>query len=86
MEHEISSLKQNISSMKNDLYSMPRPPVYDCAELLREGHTVSGVYNIYLHGARKYIKVFCDMTTDGGGWLMRNGRNLSLFATGTHKE
>ncbi|KAI0232777.1 Ryncolin-1 [Lamellibrachia satsuma] len=47
-----------------------RLPVRDCYDVLKDGYNVSGMYEIYLDKARKFIKVFCDMETDGGGWLV----------------
>ena len=43
----------------------------DCNGLLKAGYNVSGVYEIYLAQTRKFVKVYCDMETDGGGWLVR---------------
>jgi hypothetical protein len=39
-----------------------------CAELLAAGETASGVYAIDTSGGER--EVFCDMTTDGGGWTV----------------
>ncbi|KAI0238034.1 Ficolin-2 [Lamellibrachia satsuma] len=41
----------------------------DCADLLRNGHTRSGVYDVYPREAGRYIQVYCDMETDGRRWL-----------------
>ncbi|XP_062823585.1 ryncolin-1 isoform X3 [Anolis carolinensis] len=41
----------------------------DCKELLRRGETLSGWYTIY-PATGKAMAVFCDMETDGGGWLV----------------
>ena len=50
---------------------MRRRSVHNCDDLLRHGHNVSGVYEVYLAEARQFVKVYCDMETDGGGWLVR---------------
>ncbi|KAK2157941.1 hypothetical protein NP493_1839g00001 [Ridgeia piscesae] len=42
----------------------------DCYDLLRDGHNVSGVYEVYLAKARKFVRVFCDMDSNDGGWLV----------------
>ncbi|KAL9982290.1 hypothetical protein ACROYT_G004316 [Oculina patagonica] len=40
-----------------------------CVQLLQDGFTSSGVYTINPDGG-KPIQVLCDMTTDGGGWIV----------------
>lgn len=35
------------------------------------GDTTSGLYTIYLNGDKAQpLEVFCDMTSDGGGWIV----------------
>ncbi|MGH0139302.1 UNVERIFIED_CONTAM: hypothetical protein FKN15_076392 [Acipenser sinensis] len=43
--------------------------IKNCKELLEQGHTLSGWYTVYTESS-KGISVFCDMDTDGGGWLV----------------
>lgn len=43
----------------------------DCAQHLINGDNLSGVYTISLNGdLSQRVQVFCDMTTDGGGWIV----------------
>ena len=38
---------------------------------MRNGNSQSGVYTVYLQANRsRATEVFCDMDTDGGGWLV----------------
>ncbi|XP_069933264.1 tenascin-R isoform X2 [Oryctolagus cuniculus] len=47
------------------------PHPQDCAQHLMNGDTLSGVYTIFLNGElNQKLQVFCDMTTDGGGWIV----------------
>ena len=41
----------------------------DCWELLKAGHTRTGVYTVDPDGRGKF-NVSCDMRTDGGGWTV----------------
>ncbi|XP_028349397.1 tenascin isoform X2 [Physeter macrocephalus] len=70
------------------LYPFPR----DCSQAMLNGDTTSGVYPIYLNNDKtQKQEVFCDMTSDGGGWVVflrrKNGRedfyrNWKAYAAG----
>ena len=44
----------------------------DCQAIKDMGHINSGVYHVYPGGVYSGFEVYCDMETDGGGWLVRN--------------
>ncbi|XP_064163747.1 tenascin-like isoform X3 [Anguilla rostrata] len=61
------------------LYKFPK----DCSQALLNGDTASGLYTIYIGGAEnKPLQVYCDMSTDGGGWIVilrRQNGNVEFF-------
>ncbi|XP_037339435.2 tenascin isoform X1 [Pungitius pungitius] len=61
------------------LYRFPK----DCSQALLNGDTTSDLYTIYLGGDESQpIQVYCDMSTDGGGWIVflrRQSGKLEFF-------
>ncbi|KAH0631229.1 hypothetical protein JD844_005465, partial [Phrynosoma platyrhinos] len=59
-----------------DHLSLCRNGPRNCKELLSKGEFLSGWHTIYLSDCQP-LRVFCDMDTDGGGWLVSN--NFKVF-------
>ncbi|KAM6183109.1 tenascin isoform 1-T2 [Erethizon dorsatum] len=89
-----SKLIQTVFTTTGLLYPFPR----DCSQAMLNGDTTSGLYTIYLNNDKaQALEVFCDMTSDGGGWIVflrrKNGhedfyRNWKAYAAGfgDHRE
>jgi len=43
---------------------------FNCYEIYKSGEHSNGVYTVYVGRARRPVKVYCDLTTDGGVWTV----------------
>lgn len=52
----------------------------DCLQVMKNGNRQSGIFTIFINNnSSNRMEVYCDMDTDGGGWLVQNIVELPFF-------
>ncbi|KAK2192775.1 hypothetical protein NP493_23g05016 [Ridgeia piscesae] len=74
LELSIGQMQQQIDAIQKEIQRPQEQPSrhgpHDCADVLAAGETESGIYTVWLADTGRQVDIFCDMDTDGGGWLV----------------
>ncbi|CAK8673415.1 unnamed protein product [Clavelina lepadiformis] len=62
--------KSECRALIDGAYLAQEHPAKSCQDILAAGYTESGVYPIFPIGIPEGLRIYCDMETDGGGWMV----------------
>ena len=86
---KVSNLENRVTKIETTPTPPPTPPptpapvFRTCLEAKKGGQTKSGIYTINPPGMGQQ-KVYCDMDTDGGGWILTFTRRVQVQLLGVH--
>uniref|UniRef100_A0AAQ5Z5P3 Fibrinogen C-terminal domain-containing protein n=1 Tax=Amphiprion ocellaris TaxID=80972 RepID=A0AAQ5Z5P3_AMPOC len=70
LQRQQAQLMESVHTLITMVSSLHCIVCLDCADVYKAGHSVSGLYHIYMGNRTEPVQVYCDMETSGGGWTV----------------